>query len=283
MSGRLFIVSTPIGNLGDITPRVKQALTESTLVLAEDTRVSIKLLHHLGLSKRLLSCHDFNEGKRLSMLDEIHENGQSAAIMSDAGTPLVSDPGFQIVRKAIQLGMQIVPIPGPSAALAALVGSGLPCERFAFEGFLPDKAGEREKRLERLRDDERTLIFYVAPHNLRAMLADMLASFGDRPACLARELTKLYEEFRRESLSELLAYAEVETPRGEIVIIVGGAEAQTERRFPEADVVRRLEELLGSGGRLKDIASVLAKETGWASSEVYKLGLDIKEGRDRQA
>ena len=217
------------------------------------------------------------------MLEDIHEKGESAAIMSDAGTPLVSDPGYQIVRKAIQLGMQIVPIPGPSAALAALVGSGLPCDRFSFEGFLPDKSGERQKRLDRLRDDDRTLIFYVAPHSLRATLGDILASFGDRPACMARELTKLYEEFRRESLSELFAYAEVETPRGEIVIIVGGALAETERRFPKADVLQRLQELLASGGRLKDVASVLSKETGWASSELYKLGLDIKEGTDRQA
>lgn len=282
MSGTLFIVSTPIGNLSDISPRVKQALSESTLVLAEDTRVSVKLMFHLGLKTPMLSCHEFNEGRRLSVLEEHAAAGNSIAILSDAGTPLVSDPGFQVVRKAIELGMKVVPIPGPSAALAALVGSGLPSDRFAFEGFLPDKAGDREKRLRGIVDDERTLIFFVPPHNLQSILADLLTVFRDRQACLARELTKLHEEFIRGSLSELLEHAQTKPIRGEYVVVVGGANREQPSRYTQEDVSRRLSDLLGRGGRLKDIASVLAKETGWSSSEVYKLGLSLKEGSEAE-
>jgi 16S rRNA (cytidine1402-2'-O)-methyltransferase len=279
LSGTLFIVSTPIGNLGDISPRVKHALNESVLVLAEDTRVSVKLLFHLGLKTPMLSCHEFNESRRAEVLAEHARAGSAVALVSDAGTPLVSDPGYQIVRKAIELGMKVVPIPGPSAALAALVGSGLPSDRFTFEGFLPDKSGDREKRLSKLRGDDRTLIFFVPPHNLPTVLKEMQAVFGDRPACLARELTKLYEEFVRAPLSELVRHVETEPIRGEYVVVVGGAESEGDRKASEQEVVTRLESLLASGGRLKEVAGVLAKETGWASSEIYKLGLAIK-GRE---
>lgn len=282
LSGTLFIVSTPIGNLSDISPRVKQALTESTLVLAEDTRVSVKLLYHFGLKTPMLSCHEFNEGRRLSVLEEHAASGNSVALVSDAGTPLVSDPGFQIVRKAIELGMRVVPIPGPSAALAALVGSGLPSDRFAFEGFLPDKSGDREKRLDRLAKDDRTLIFFVAPNNLPSILTDFLSAFGDRPACLARELTKLHEEFIRGNLGELLNHVRTQPIRGEYVVVVGGADKEEAQKATEEEVTRRLTDLLARGGRLKEVSSVLAKEMGWSSSDVYKLGLGIKEGTDPQ-
>jgi 16S rRNA (cytidine1402-2'-O)-methyltransferase len=277
LSGRLLVVSTPIGNLGDISPRVKDALTQSAFVLAEDTRISQKLMFHLGAKAPLLSCHEHNESKRLSLLEEAARNDQTIALISDAGTPLVSDPGFQLVRKAIELGMTVVPVPGPSAALAALVGSGLPSDRFTFEGFLPDKGGERRKRLEKCRDDDRTLIFFMAPSNLAAVLADMEESFGDRPACLARELTKMYEEFIRGTLSELKQHIEKNGTRGEYVLVVGGAQAQS-RRLSAEEVRGRLEELLASGAKLKEVAALLARETGWSSSQIYKLGLDIKEG-----
>lgn len=277
MSGTLFIVSTPIGNLRDISPRVKEALSESTLVLAEDTRVSVKLLFHLGLKTPMLSCHEFNEARRTEVLAEHAAAGHAVALVSDAGTPLVSDPGYQIVRKAIELGMKVVPIPGPSAALAALVGSGLPSDRFSFEGFLPDKAGDRQKRLEKLAADERTLIFFVSPHNLADTLAEMLSAFGDRPACLARELTKLHEEFVRGPISQLIRHVETEPIRGEYVVVVGGAEREASLKATEDEVRERLGALLARGGRLKEIAGVLAKETGWASSEIYKLGLELKD------
>ncbi len=280
MSGTLFIVSTPIGNLGDITPRVKQALSESALVLAEDTRVSVKLLYHFGLKIPMLSCHEFNETRRLSVLEEHAAAGNSISILSDAGTPLVSDPGYQIVQKAIEIGMRIVPIPGPSAALAALVGSGLPSDRFAFEGFLPDKKGDREKRLAGLSQDDRTLIFFVAPNNLPSILTDMGSCFGERPACLGRELTKLYEEFIRGTLTELLHHVQTQPIRGEYVLVVGGATREAAARPSAEEVSRRLDDLLSHGGRLKEVASILSKETGWSSSEIYKLGLTLKEGTD---
>jgi len=224
----------------------------------------------------MLSCHEFNEARRAEVLAEHASAGNSVALVSDAGTPLVSDPGFQIVRKAIELGMQIVPIPGPSAALAALVGSGLPSDRFSFEGFLPDKSGERQKRFAKLGADDRTLIFFVAPHNLPSILKEMLESFGDRPGCLARELTKLHEEFIRGPLSKLLQHVNEEPIRGEYVVVVGGAVGEAASKASEEEVTRRLESLLASGGRLKDIAAVLSKETGWPSSEVYRMGLELK-------
>jgi 16S rRNA (cytidine1402-2'-O)-methyltransferase len=278
LSGTLFIVSTPIGNLGDISPRVKHALSESTVVLAEDTRVSVKLLHHLGLKTPLLSCHEFNEGRRADLLQEHASAGNSVALVSDAGTPLVSDPGYQIVRKAIELGMQVIPIPGPSAALAALVGSGLPSDRFAFEGFLPDKAGDRDKRLRKLANDDRTLIFFAPPHGIAMVLSSLLEYFGDRDACLARELTKKFEEFIRGSLSKLHRHVETEPVRGEYVIVVAGASADSaQSKTDESDVRDRLRVLLDSGARLKDACSLLAKETGWASSDIYKIGLSLKD------
>ena len=272
------MVATPIGNLSDISVRVKQSLTDAQLILAEDTRVSIKLLNHLGLKRTMISCHDFNEAKRFSVLEEAHQKGENVALISDAGTPLVSDPGYLIVQKAIEIGMQIVPIPGPSAALAALVGSGLPSDRFSFEGFLPEKKGDRDKRLAPLRTDERTLIFFVAPNNLKGMLKEILAVLGDRPACLARELTKVHEEFWRGDVSDLLRRAETSEIRGEFVLVVAGAQAGAAHKASEEEAKSRLQNLIGGGARLKDAASVLARETGWTSSELYKLGLTLREG-----
>jgi 16S rRNA (cytidine1402-2'-O)-methyltransferase len=276
------IVSTPIGNLGDISPRLKEALEQSQIVLAEDTRVSQKLLFHLGIKTPLVSCHEHNEQQRFSIIEEAARQNQTVALISDAGTPLVSDPGFQLVRKAIELNMVVTPIPGASAPLAALVGSGLPCDRFSFEGFLPDKAGDRQKRLDKIRDDDRTTIFFVAPSNLAAVLAEMQTVFGDRNACLARELTKLYEEFIRGQLSQLRQHIEKYGTRGEYVLVVAGATSAAAKSL-ETDVRQRLAELLAAGGKLKESASILARETGWSSSEIYKLGLSIKESLDAEA
>jgi 16S rRNA (cytidine1402-2'-O)-methyltransferase len=174
--------------------------------------------------------------------------------------------------------MQIVPIPGPSAPLAALVGSGLPSDRFAFEGFLPDKTGDRDKRLAKLAPDDRTLIFFAAPNNIASVLRAMQEHFGDRQACLARELTKKFEEFIRGKLSQLIKHVETEPIRGEYVIVVAGASEDDETtKVTEEEIRNRLGELLSKGARLKDAASLLAKETGWASSDVYKIGLSLKD------
>ncbi len=274
MPTRLFIVSTPIGNLGDITWRAKEVLTEVQVILAEDTRVSAKLMHHLGLHKRLISCHDHNEHERAKLLEGLVAEGGDIALISDAGTPLLSDPGFGIVGRAIALGIQVVPVPGPSAALAALVVSGLDASRFTFEGFLPDRAGPCQKRLDSLRQEERTMIFYVAPHDASQTVDRLAQTFGpDRLACLAREITKFYEEFIRGSLSEILSAIADRHLKGECVLVVGGAQG-TKGPVSSEVVGQRLAELLQEGARLRDAAKLLAPETGWSASEIYKLGLE---------
>lgn len=275
MSGRLFVVSTPIGNLADISPRVKDALAESSVIFAEDTRVSINLLSHLGLSKKLISCHNFNESSRIEELERYAAAGQTVAIVSDAGTPLISDPGYQVVRAALRLGMKVIPIPGPSAVLVALVGSGLPCDRFVFEGFLPDSRADRLKRLEILKFEERTAVLFVSPHGIKKVVADCLEVLGDRDACLARELTKFYEEFIRGKLSAILAHVQSQEIKGECVLIVGGADLKEEHRWTDEQVEERVRELLIEGGRLKDVSSLVAKVSGWTSSDIYKIGLRI--------
>lgn len=274
MSGRLFVIATPIGNLGDISPRVKDALSESSVIFAEDTRVSINLLSHLGLQKKLISCHNFNEGQRAESLERYASEGATVSLVSDAGTPLISDPGHQVVREALRLGMKVIPIPGPSAVLVALVGSGLPCERFVFEGFLPDTKGDRTRRLEKLRTEERTCVLFVSPHSIKKIVAECLEVLGDRNACIARELTKFYEEFVRGNLSTLLEHVESHELRGECVLIIGGATEEA-GRWTDERVEERVRELLVEGGRLKDVSSLVAKSSGWSASDIYKIGLAV--------
>lgn len=275
MAGKLYIVATPIGNLEDISKRVERTLREVDLIFAEDTRVSIKLLSHLGISKTLISCHDHNESGRAQELKRINEEGKSIALISDAGTPLVSDPGYKIAMQAIELGMQIVPIPGPSSVLLALLGSGLPAERFAFEGFLPDKGGERRKRLELLKTDDRTLIFFVPVTDISKILAEINDVMGNRRACICRELSKMYEEFIRGKVSDLLGLLQERSLKGECVLVLEGS-SREELLMSEDQVLQRLEALLAAGARLKDAAGLIAKESGWASSDIYKLGLKLR-------
>lgn len=276
MAGKLYIVATPIGNLEDISPRVSRTLNEVEAIFAEDTRVSIKLVSHLGISKTLISCHDFNEEARLNELERWASHGASIALISDAGTPLISDPGYKFARKAIELGMQVIPIPGPSAPIMALIGSGLPCERFAFEGFLPEKQGTRKERLEKISGDDRTLLFFLPINDIAKVLPEMISIFGDRPACLARELSKKFEEYIRGSLSDILRESKSRELKGECVLVVNGASADR-LLLGESDLKIRLKEMLAAGGRLKDACGILAKESGWASSEIYKLGLSLQE------
>lgn len=273
MSGKLYIIGTPIGNLQDISLRVRQSLEAADIVLAEDTRVSQKLIHHLSLDKKLISCHDHNEEHRFSLLANAANDDLCVALISDAGMPLVCDPGYKIVQKALALGMEIFPIPGPSAPILALVGSGLPSGRFSFEGFLPDKKGERQERLEKIRNDDRTLIFFVALSNLEKILDDMLLILGDRKACLAREMTKIHEEYIRSTLSELRALLDERILKGECVLLVHGA-SDLFFRLEEDVVLAKLQAMQTAGARLKDACSLLARESGWSSSELYKLGLN---------
>jgi 16S rRNA (cytidine1402-2'-O)-methyltransferase len=222
MSGRLFVVSSPIGNLEDLTARAARALAEADLVACEDTRRSGRLLAHLGLDKKLVSMHDHNEAQRLPFLVEALEKGMTIAVLSDAGTPLLSDPGFLLVREAAARGIPVEPIPGPSAVLAALVASALPPYPFTFAGFPPHTRKKRRRFLRRFRDLEHTVIFFESPHRLLASLEDVLAELGDRPAAVCRELTKLHEEVLRGSLSEIAdELAGRPSLKGEFVVVVG--------------------------------------------------------------
>jgi 16S rRNA (cytidine1402-2'-O)-methyltransferase len=223
MPGRLLIVSTPIGNLGDLSPRARACFAAADLVACEDTRVTGRLLHHLGLKKPLISLHEHNERQRLPRLLAELEQGRTVALASDAGTPLLSDPGFVLVREAAARGVAIEAIPGPSAALAALVASGLPPYPFTFAGFAPPKSGKRRAFYRDLAALGHTVVVYESPHRLLASLDDALAEMGDRPAAVAREITKLHEEFLRGALSEILAGLR-QRPRlkGEFVVVLGG-------------------------------------------------------------
>lgn len=218
--GKLYIVSTPIGNLGDFTFRAVETLKSVDLIAAEDTRVSGVLLKHYQVRTPMLSYHDHNKEQATPGLLKKLSAGDNIALITDAGTPLVSDPGFYLVRAAIAADLPVIPIPGPSALLAALVGSGLPSDRFSFEGFLPRKKG-RQKRLNALGQYERTIILYESPHRVLRTLKDIETVLGDRPVVIAREMTKRFEEFIRGSVSELREHIDVRGIKGEVVIIIG--------------------------------------------------------------
>jgi len=223
MPGRLLVVATPIGNLEDLSPRAARALAEADLVACEDTRHSGRLLAHLGIRKRLISLHEHNERRRIPELVAALAAGQTIAVISDAGTPLLSDPGFPLARAAIEAGAAVEAIPGPSALLAALVASGLPPYPFTFAGFAPPKSGKRRAFYRRLAALGHTLVVYESPHRLVASLEDAVAELGaDRPAALARELTKLHEEIVRGTLAELATWASGRKLLGEFVLVVSG-------------------------------------------------------------
>jgi 16S rRNA (cytidine1402-2'-O)-methyltransferase len=221
-AGALYIVSTPIGNLQDITHRAVQILAGVDCIAAEDTRTARILLDHLGITKHLLSYYSQNELRRVPELIERMRHGESIALVTDAGTPGISDPAFVVIREALRGGFRVVPVPGASAVLAGLVASGLPMDRFVFEGFLPAKKGRR-KRMEEFRGEERTVVLYEAPHRLLKTLRELREVLGDRPVAVARELTKKFEEIRRGTLSEVLSEVERKEPRGEYVIVIAGA------------------------------------------------------------
>jgi 16S rRNA (cytidine1402-2'-O)-methyltransferase len=276
-SGTLYIVATPIGNLEDITFRAVRILKEVDLIAAEDTRHSRKLLTHFGISRPMTSYFDHNkELKGEYLLDKLRQ-GLSVALISDAGTPCISDPGYQLVRDAVRSGVPVVPIPGPSAAVAALSASGLPSESFAFEGFLPNRLGKRRERLTSLKGESRVLIFYESPNRLSAALADLQDIFGDREAVIARELTKIYEEFTRGTLSLLRERYRNEKVRGEVVILVAPTEVPSGLVAP--DVAGLLQVCMASAGlSLKDAVQRVARETGLARSQVYDEALRLKYG-----
>jgi 16S rRNA (cytidine1402-2'-O)-methyltransferase len=268
-AGTLFVVATPIGNLADMTERALRTLREVELVLAEDTRVSGALLRHFGISTAVQSLHAHNERRRTGELLARLEKGGSLALITDAGTPLISDPGFMLVRAAREAGMRVVPVPGASAPIAALSASGLRVDRFSFEGFLPAAASARRQVLEALREEPRTMVFFEAPHRITASLHDMATTFGaDRRACLAREMTKLFETIVTDRLAALLALVEADPGqcRGEMVVCVEGAPA-TEPTLGEG---RRVASILARYLSPSRAAAAAAEITGVNRKTIYR-------------
>lgn len=271
--GRLILVATPIGNLDDLSPRAAAVLAEADTVAAEDTRHSRTLLERVGSRARMRSYHDHNEDARIPELLGRVAAGETVVVVTDAGMPGLADPGFALVRAALERGLRLEAIPGPTAAMTALLLSGLPMDRFAFEGFLPRKAGPRDRRLTELAEDPRTLVFYLAPHRAAEELGAMAEAFGERSAALARELTKRYEEVWRATLPELAERAAGEGVRGEVTLVVAGAPSRVEA--PTSDeLVERVRDLVASGERKKDAIARVARSTGVPKRDVYQAVVD---------
>jgi 16S rRNA (cytidine1402-2'-O)-methyltransferase len=266
MPGTLYLVATPIGNLEDITLRALRILREADLVACEDTRQTRKLLDHYGIHKPTVSYHEHNEAVRAPELIEKLESGASVALVSDAGTPLVSDPGYRLVTHAIAKGIRVEPLPGPSAALAALAASGLPTDEFHFGGFLPPRSAQRRKALMRLKDEPATLVFYEAPHRLLDTLADIDEVLGPRPVVVARELTKVHEEFLRGTATELRR-AHL-TLKGECTLLIAKAERQ--EAHDETPVPEAVEAHIRAGLSRMDAMKAVARERGLSKRDVYR-------------
>lgn len=268
MPGILYLVSTPIGNLQDITLRALAVLKAVDIIACEDTRHSRKLLNHFGIEGKLVSYHEHNEEERAAEFAKQLSSGKSVAVISDAGTPGISDPCFRLVHKAAEIGAQVVPVPGPVAFAAAVVATGLPTDSIFFGGFLPSKKGERRKRLEEVRMVPATLVFYETPHRLEASLADCLAVLGDRKASVARELTKMHEEILRGPLSELIAHFETHPPKGEFVLVID--RVSEESQTVTGSLAERVAELEAEGLDQKAALKKAAKEFGVSKSEAYR-------------
>ena len=270
--GALYVVATPIGNLEDVTLRALRVLREASLIAAEDTRTTRKLLTRYDIHTPVTSFHDANAARKLPALLAALRDG-AVALVSDAGMPLVSDPGYQLVSAATAAGVPVVAVPGPSAVTAALVVSGLPADRFLFLGFLPRKAGERRSALQALAREQHTLVAFEAPHRLRQTLVDLLAALGDRRIAVCRELTKLHEEVFRGSVQEALAH--FTEPRGEFTLVVEGAPAATPAASLD-DARAELLRLRAEGARAKDAVDTVAGAMGLPHRRVYRLWLDLR-------
>lgn len=270
MAGTLYIVATPIGNLGDLTVRAADTLRTVAAIACEDTRQTRKLLNHLGMEGQLIALHEHNERERASEIVHRLIRGDSIALVSDAGTPLISDPGYRLIDAVFEAGLTVVPIPGPCAAIAALSASGLPTDAFYFGGFLPPKTTQRQKALTSLKSLEATLIFYEAPHRIIECLEDIEAVLGNRSVVVARELTKLYEEFLRGPASEVRAKLTArDTIKGEFTVLIGkAAKNANDDQRPIEEAVAELE---AQGVARMDAIKTIAKQRGLGKREVYRL------------
>lgn len=274
MPGTLCLVPTPIGNLGDISPRARAALASADFIAAEDTRVTRKLLNYLELKKPLVSYYEHNKHESGPRIVERLLEGQTCALVSDAGSPAISDPGEDLVRLCADAGVTVCAIPGPCAAITALSISGLPTGRFCFEGFLSTNKKSRQQHLDGLRGESRTMIFYEAPHKLRQTLGDLEAVFGaERPISLCRELTKLHEEVIRTTLCGARALYTAQEPRGEYVLIVAGAAPETQETPTEEQLLALVREQMAQGLSRKDAVKAVSKQTGCAKNALYDAAL----------
>ena len=270
--GILYIVPTPIGNLEDITLRALRILREATLIAAEDTRTSRVLTRHFEIDTPLTSYHEYNKLSKLDQIFDALESGD-VALISDAGTPGLSDPGYELIRKAIEDGYAVVPLPGASAITTALVGSGMATDRFFFVGFLPRKQAALEDQLRELSGRRETLVAFESPYRLRDTLATIVSVMGDeRQVCVARELSKRFEEFFRSSAAAALAHFSREKPRGEVTLLIAGADSES-ADWDAQQVVSTLRARLAGGESLSAAAKAIAKVSGWSKSKVYQLGI----------
>ncbi|WP_325200135.1 16S rRNA (cytidine(1402)-2'-O)-methyltransferase [Oscillibacter sp.] len=278
MSGTLYLVATPIGNLGDLSPRAVETLAAADFIAAEDTRVSLKLLNHFGIKKPLASYHEHNAAAAGQAVLSRLLAGESCALVTDAGTPAISDPGELLVRLCGEHGVTVTAIPGCCAAVTALAVSGLPTGRFTFEGFLSVNKRSRREHLESLKAETRTMIFHEAPHKLRPTLEDFLQTFGpERRIALCRELTKLHEEIRRCTLGEAAEYYRDHDPRGEYVLVVAGAERSRAAVLTLEEGAAQVLALVDAGQRLKDAAKEVAEHTGLGKNDLYAAALEARK------
>lgn len=275
--GRLLVVGTPIGNLSDMSPRAVEALKSVDFIAAEDTRVSLKLLTHFGIQKPMTSYHKYSKSSKEQEIVNRILSGETCAVITDAGMPCISDPGEDLVSCCYQHGIEVVAVPGPSAAITALAISGLSTSRFSFEGFLSVTKKQRDEHLRQIKDLSCTLIFYEAPHKLKNTLDDLLLTLGDRRCSLCRELTKLHEEVLRGTLSEFVNYYTDKTPKGEFVLIVEGKPQQEQNsEITLNNAAEMAQSLVDSGEKLSEACKIVAAKTPFSKSEIYKFILDNK-------
>ena len=276
MSGILYVVGTPIGNLSDFSPRAQEILSEVDFIAAEDTRVTLKLLNHFDIKKPMVSYFEHNKYQRGEMICQRIEAGETCALVSDAGMPTISDPGEMLVAQCAERGIPVLVVPGPSAVVSALAISGLPTGRFTFEGFLSTAKKSRREHLEEVRGEKRTMVFYEAPHKLLTTLEDMLSAWGNRRIAIVRELTKIHEEVRRTTLEEAVTFYRENTPKGEFVLVVEGAKPEeTEEMTPE-QAVELARNLMEQGYSASEAAKEAAKASSLKKGELYRKLMEQK-------
>ena len=268
--GTLYLVATPIGNLEDMSPRAVRVLREASLIAAEDTRHTGKLLKHFAIETQLTSYFEHNKLNKLDyILDKLGTG--DVALVSDAGTPAINDPGYELVRAALASNHDVVPVPGPSAPITALAVSGLPTDSFLYLGYLPSKTSDRHKRLQEVESHPYTLIFFESPHRIVESLEDLLSILGDRRICVAREMTKLFEEYWRGTISGAVEYFKSQPVRGEFTLVIEGKQKEERSQWTEAELLAAIEQELQSEKSAKDISVELAEQSGWNKKEVYSL------------